>query len=157
METQQTISDYERERGKPMPSKLHSVVQTNLIVTLSAYRPEYTTLSELTLRLGNRDLTPDLCIYRDLEIDFTQDETRVTEPPLVAVEIASPTQGMQDLINKIRFLLTHGVQSCWLVQPQLRTITVFTEGAEPRTYSDGTVADPITDIVVELAEVFTTA
>jgi Uma2 family endonuclease len=158
METQQLSSDYERKRGKPMPSKLHSVVQTNLIIQLAAHRPTFTALSELTLRLGGRDLTPDLAIYRDLEVDFTQDELRMTDPPLVAVEIASPTQGMQDLIDTIRFLLEHGVQSCWLVQPQLRTITVFTEGAlEPKTYSDGAVTDPVTDITVDLAEVFTTA
>lgn len=157
METQQISSDYERERGKPMPSKLHSVVQTNLILALSTHRSEYTTLSELTLRLGERDLTPDLAIYRDLEVDFTQDELQMTDPPLVAVEIASPTQGMQDLIDKIRFLLEHGVASCWLVQPQLRTITVFTEDAQPQTYSDGTVTDPITDITVKLADVFTAA
>jgi Uma2 family endonuclease len=116
-------------------------------------------LSSLLLRrLGDRDVTPDLCIYRDLDVDFTQDTLRMTDPPLVAVEIASPTQGMQDLIDTIRFLLEHGVPSCWLMQPQLRTITVFTEGpAEPQTYSDGTVTDPVTDITVDLADVFTTA
>lgn len=137
---------------------MHSVVQTNLILALSPHRTEYTTLSELTLRLGERDVTPDIAIYRDLDVDFTQDELQMTDPPLVAVEIASPTQGMQDLIDTIRFLLAHGMPSCWLVQPQLRTITVFTEGgAEPKTYSEGTVTDPITDITVDLADVFTTA
>lgn len=75
----------------------------------------------------------------------------------MAVEIANQTQGMQDLIDTIRFLLEHGVPSCWLVQPQLRTITVFTEGsAESQTYSDGTGTDPVTDITVGLADVFTT-
>lgn len=157
METQQAISDYEREREKPMPSKLHSLAQKRLIQLLGSFEPPYLVFSELTLRLGERDLTPDLCIYREVEIDFTQDETRMTDPPLVAVEIASPIQGIQDLIDKIRFLLEHGVQSCWLVQPQLRTITVFTEDAEPKTYSEGAVADPVTDITVDLSEVFTAA
>lgn len=157
METQQTLSDYERERGKPMPSKLHSLAQKRIIQLLGSFEPPYLVFSELTLRLGNRDLTPDLSVYRDLEIDFTQDEIRMTDPPVLAVEIASPTQGIQDLIDKIRFLLEHGVQSCWLVQPQLRTITVFTEGNDPKTYSDGTVTDPITDIAVDLVDVFTTA
>jgi len=150
----QTVSDYEQERGKPMPSKLHSVVQTNLIGRFLSYRPELQVLSELTLRLGERDLTPDLCVYRDLEIDFARDETRVMEPPLLAVEIASPTQGIQALVDKAQFLLAHGVESAWVVQPQLRTVTVFVPDAEPKTYSDGVVTDPATDVEVEVASIF---
>ncbi|WP_022835355.1 Uma2 family endonuclease [Salisaeta longa] len=151
-----TRSAYEEERGKPMPSKLHSIAQTNLIVTLSGYRPKYQVLSELTLRLGDLDVTPDLVVYRDLSVDFSVDEVRVTEPPLTAVEIASPTQGMQDLLDKIRDLLEHGVQSCWLVLPPLKTITVFTAGMESTTYSSGTITDPVTDIAVEWEAVFAT-
>lgn len=67
METEQTLSDYERERGKSLPSKLHSVAQTNLIGQLLTYRPTFQVLSELTLRLDGRDLTPDVSVYRDLE------------------------------------------------------------------------------------------
>jgi Uma2 family endonuclease len=77
--------------------------------------------SELPLRLGNRDVTPDLCIYRDLDVDFAQDTLRVMDPPLVAVEIASLTQGMQDLIDRIRLLLEHGVPSFLLPFP-LRSV-----------------------------------
>lgn len=154
METESTISDYERERGKPMPSKLHSVAQTNLTGQLLTYRPALQVLSELTLHLGDRDLTPDLSVYRDLQIDFTQDETRVTEPPLLAIEISSPTQGIQDLVDKARFMMQHGVESCWIVQPPLRTITVFTPDMESTTYSEGTVMDPATEIEIDLDAVF---
>ena len=154
MQTEKPISDYERERGKPMPGKLHSVAQTNLLIQLAEYRPRFQVLSELTLRLGDRDLTPDLCLYGDLEIDFTKDESQVTEPPLLAVEIASPTQSVQDLVDKIRYLTEHGVRSCWLVQPPLRTITVFTESMESSTYDRGTVTDPVTEIEVDIDDVF---
>ena len=154
METQQTLSDYERERGKPMPSKLHSIAQTNLIGRLLTYRPKFQVLSELTLHLGDRDLTPDLSVYRDLEVDFTQDETRMTEPPLLAIEISSPTQGIQDLVDKARFLMEQGVESCWIVQPPLRAITVFTPDMESTTYSEGTVKDPATEVEVDLDAVF---
>ena len=149
-------STYEEERGKPMPSKLHSIAQTNLTIALSDYRPQYQVLSELTLRLNDLDVTPDLVVYRDLAVDFSIDDVRVTDPPLIAIEIASPTQGMQDLVDKIRDLLDHGVQSCWLVLPPLKTITLFTEGMESKTYADGTVTDPVTDIAVDLDAVFAT-
>jgi hypothetical protein len=41
MDSERALSGYERERGKPMPSMLHSVVQTNLLGILLTYRPEY--------------------------------------------------------------------------------------------------------------------
>jgi Uma2 family endonuclease len=113
-------------------------------------------LSELTLELDDRELTPDLAIYGELDVDFTQDELRMTEPPLLAVEIASPTQSAQDLVDKIRFLIEHGVQSGWLVQPPLRTITVFTEDMTSSTYDQGTVTDPVTEIEVDIDDVFAT-
>jgi Uma2 family endonuclease len=156
MQTEKPISDYERERGKPMPSKLHSVVQTNLTGLFLEYRPRLQVLSELTLELDDRELTPDLAVYGELDVDFTQDELRMTEPPLLAVEIASPTESVQDLVDKIRFLIEHGVQSGWLVQPPLRTITVFTEDMTSNTYDQGTVTDPATEIEVNVEEVFST-
>ena len=154
METTQAKSDYERERGKPMPSKLHSVVQTNLLIQFARYRPDLQGLSELTLRLNGRELTPDISVYADLEIDFTRDEMQVLEPPLLAVEISSPTQGIQDLVDKARYLMEHGVESCWIIQPPLRTITVFTPDMDSTTYSSGVVPDPATGIEVELDDVF---
>lgn len=155
METQETLSDYERERGKPVPSKLHSIAQKNLILALHAFEPPYTVFSELTLDLNGRDITPDLCMYRDMVVDFTHDEVRIPDPPILAIEIASPTQGIQGLVQKVQALLQNGVQSCWLVQPQLKTITVFTGDMASTTYSDGTVPDPVTDISVAIADVFT--
>jgi len=156
MQTEKPLSDYEQERGKPMPSKLHSLLQKQLIIAFHAFEPPYTVFSELTLQLGDRELTPDLSLYEKATVDFTQDELRMTEPPLLTVEIASPTQSVQDLVDKIRVLIEHGVQSCWLVQPPLRTITVFTEGMESTTYDRGTVTDPVTEIEVDVGEVFAT-
>jgi len=154
MDTQEPISDYERERGKPMPSKLHSLAQKKLILALHEFEPPYTVFSELTLQLGDREVTPDLSVYEAQEVDYLHDEIRLTEPPLLTIEIASPTQGIQALIDKARFLLDQDVQSCWLVQPQLRTITVYSGNMESTTYSEGTVPDPNLDIEVTIEEVF---
>ncbi|PSQ89167.1 MAG: Uma2 family endonuclease [Bacteroidetes bacterium QS_4_64_154] len=154
MEPRTPLSDYERERGKPRPGLLHSLTQMNLIGQLAGYGPHFQVLSELTLRLGDRDLTPDLSVYRDLEVDFTRDETRMTGPPLLAIEISSPTQGIQDLVDKAWYLMEHGVESCWIVQPPLRTITVFTPDMDSTTYSSGVVPDLTTEIEVDLADVF---
>lgn len=154
MQTTETVSDYERERGKPMPGKLHGFTQSVLIALLMQHRDRYTLFSELTLELDDWQVTPDLSLYPKMTIDFTRDEIRMTEPPLLAVEIASPTQGMQELVDKIRRLLEAGVRSCWLVQPMLQTITVFSGTMEPRTYSQGPIQDAALDIEISADDVF---
>jgi Uma2 family endonuclease len=147
-------SDYERERGKPMPSKAHGYVQTNIIAALLPHRDQFTIFSELTLEFGGCETTPDLSVYPKTKVDLIHDEVRVTDPPLLAVEIASPTQNVQDLVQKIEFLLDAGVQSCWLVQPPLRTVTVFPGHMDGTTLSDGTLTDPVLEIDVDVQDVF---
>jgi hypothetical protein len=90
MQAEQSLSDYERERGKPRPSKLLSVVQTNLTGLFLQYRPRLRVLSELTLELDDRELTPDLAVFGELDVDFTQDELRMTEPPLPPSRLPRP-------------------------------------------------------------------
>lgn len=154
METRGTISDYERERGKPIPSKAHGYIQTNLSVFLVEYRNRYTTFSELTLEPNGHELTPDLSVYPKTDVDLVHDEVRITDPPLLAVEIASPTQNVQDLIEKIEFLLNAGVQSSWLVQPPLQTVTVFPSNMDGTIFSSGSFTDPVLDIEVALNAIF---
>ena len=78
----------------------------------------------------------------------------MTEPPLLDIDISSPTQGIQDLVDKARFLMEHGVESCWIVQPPLGTVTVFTPDMESTTYSSGTVTDPATEVEVNVDAIF---
>ena len=86
------ISDYELQRGKPMPSKLHSRLQANILVQLvNNYQAKYDIFSELSLSLDGWDSVPDICIYEKTEIDYQNDEIELTIPPLCAIEIISPT------------------------------------------------------------------
>jgi Uma2 family endonuclease len=87
-------------------------------------------------------------------MDFQEDVVRMEEPPLLAVEIVSPSQSTQEVVDKITDMLDAGVQSCWLVQPAMETITIYTEGDKPQTFSTGTVTDPATEIEVDLSEIF---
>jgi len=154
METSDPISDYEREREKPPPSKAHGYTQANLAIALTRYRDRYTMFSELTLELGGREIVPDLSIYPKTDVDLSHDEFRVTDPPLLAVEIATVTQNTRDLIERVKFLLDAGVQSCWPVQSPLRTVTVFPGSINGTTVSSGSVTDPVLDIEVSLGDIF---
>jgi Uma2 family endonuclease len=157
METREKVpTDYERERGKPMPSKLHGIIQQFLGMELGAYYPKYLTFQELTLEIDDEGaVTPDVCVYQHKAIDYEQDETRVTEPPLIAIEIVSPSQALNELVSKGRRLIRAGTRSAWIVQPSVRTVTVLTGERDVKTYERGeTLHDPSTGIEIDLDRVF---
>jgi hypothetical protein len=58
------------------------------------------------------------------------------------------------VVDKITDMLEAGVESCWLVQPAMETVTIFTPGAKPNTVTSGTLTDPATEIEVEIDEIF---
>jgi Uma2 family endonuclease len=154
METVQTLSAYELERGKPMPSKNHALAQTRLILAMADYVEQYTILSEVTLEFDDQALTPDIAVFSKLEPDWVHDEIRVSEVPLLTIEILSPRPSMHDLIEKVDIYLDNGVQACWVVQPTLKSIAVFTRNEEPVVFAGGEVLDPATQITVHLDSVF---
>ena len=154
MQTVEALSDYERERGKPMPSKNHSFVQLYLIKALLRYEAEFSVLPELSLELDGRTLVPDISVFPKRSPDWLHDQIRVEEAPLLAIEILSPKQAMQDLTEKFEAYFAAGVKACWLVQPMLRTIAVFEPETDVRVYTEGTVKDAGTGIEVSLAEIF---
>ncbi len=149
------LSEYELERGKPMPSRNHSLVQSYMTVALMHYDDKLSILPEFSLELDGRPFVPDISVFRRLqEVNALHDEIKGTEPPLLAVEILSPTQPLDDLVQKVNAYLEAGVQSCWIVQPSLQTITVFLPGQKPLTHTDGEVNDRATGITVTFEDVF---
>jgi Uma2 family endonuclease len=157
METLVTAeSDYELERGKPTPSLNHAIVQTNLAIQLVVqYGTLYRIASELSLELITGRSTPDLVLYDQRPVDFRNDEIRVTEPPLGTIEIISPTQAFDDLIEKAKNYFAAGVKSCWVVLPSLRNIYVF---SDPDTYQifrhDEVLTDEKLGITLPLEPIF---
>lgn len=154
METLEMLSEYELERGKPMPSKNHAIVQTNLILALSRVAAELSVLSELTIDFETGPLTPDICLYPQLEIDWIHDEIRMSEVPLLVVEILSPRQYLSDLTEKMELYFAGGVKSGWLVQPSLKSIAIFTPDMDSTVYTAGEMTDPALGITINLGEIF---
>ena len=95
-ETTTLLSDYELERGKPMPSKHHAKLQARLSqALLNAYEQEHDVYSELALELDTGKATPDVAIYPKTSDNWLIDEIRVANPPLSVMEILPPTQGLK--------------------------------------------------------------
>jgi len=167
------VIDFEDEvldEGKDMPSKRHSLTQTNITVLLGNDE-RFSTFVELSLDatsidlsqfgLKNRDeVIPDICIYIEPPLfndEPGDDEVRVTKIPDLAIEVLSPTQAINDLLKKIKAYFTLGVRSCWLVMPSLEEIRVFSQ--QLRHYknfdiNDSEVVDEVMDIRLPIQKVF---
>lgn len=151
------VSDYELERGKPMPTLNHAYLQKNLLVSLDyRYRKTHTVLSELSLTMPERpDAVPDIAIYPKLQIDFLHDIISMVEMPLTVVEIISPSQSQDEIIAKFERYFKAGIQSCWLVMPSLQAVAVFSAIGKYQFFTeDKLLTDAVTGIALPLNEVF---
>ncbi len=151
------LTQYEIERNKPMPSKNHSIVQGNLITALNIqFRKTHSFFSELDIIMPQKpNCVPDVAIYPKLKIDFLDDVIGMTEMPLTAIEIVSSSQSDYEIVRKINRYFQAGVKSCWLVNPPLQAISVYSEiGKYTFFNTDMILTDPVTGIELLLSEVF---
>lgn len=148
-------NQYAFERGKPVPSEIHGYIQGRLVARLYIYEDKYNILSELSLDLNDWGSVPDIAIYPKRKMNFREDRIEVTTPPLCAIEILSPSQNLQELVDNASNYFQHGVKSCWLVIPSLENIYVF---SSPETYtifrSNQTLQDTALAIELELSKIF---
>ncbi|GAB4029104.1 Uma2 family endonuclease [Spirosoma gilvum] len=151
------VSDYELQRGKPIPTLNHSIIQGNLTFALKLhYRNQFSLLPEINLSMPERpDTVPDIAIYPKLQIDFLHDISSMTEMPLTVIEIVSPSQSDAEIIAKFERYFNAGVQSCWLVMPIFKAISVYTSLNQYKFFTDDTtLTDPTTGIELVLNEIF---
>ena len=145
---------YEEERGKPMPSKNHGIIQMRLGIQFAKH-PEFEPAGEVTLELfPGEPRTPDLIVNPRQPLDLRQDDVRPTAPPLLAVEIVSPSQGMQEIMDKVKFYLAHGVRSVWVVVPPLHEVAIFLPDGSRQSHHAGVVRDPAIGVTADLDAVF---
>ncbi len=154
LEIEEEISDYELERGKPMPSLAHAMTQLKLSLLISEYS-DYVPLPELSLDLQGFKPVPDIAVFLKSTIQGRKDSLRISEPPLLAIEILSPKQALSDLFAKSDEYLTHGVEEVWVIIPEIQSITVCKRLSGQQTFISGDVRHGSTGIVVNIEKLFT--
>lgn len=150
---EEVLSDYELERGKPMPSWNHGTVQL-LLGSEFLKDKRFSVLSELTITIKGRDYTPDLVVYPRRPTNWQHDTVKPTEVPLLVVEIFSPQQAPMQVMSKLDAYFEAGVISCWLITPHLRLISIITADRVRRNFDKGTVTDPAIGISADVEAVF---
>lgn len=150
------ISSYELERGKPIPSKNHSIVQSNLIFLIrKLYEDSFRVMPEIRISILDKERVPDIALYKYVAFTPGLDEIRLSEVPLCAIEILSPTQSLSELITKSAIYFEGGVASYWLVLPDLRIIYIFSAPNEYNIFAKkALLVDDKIGIELELQEVF---
>ncbi|WP_395742659.1 Uma2 family endonuclease [Prosthecobacter sp.] len=147
------VAVYQTERGKPMPGRNHAIVQSNLVAAFAQNR-NFRTMSELNLELGGWRVVPDLCVFPRTSTSFEEDVTWVTIAPLIAVEIFSPSQTLEEMTTKVNRLLAAGTSSVWFVIPSMRIVSIYQKDAPVLCATSGVLTDPVTGISVNVDEIF---
>jgi Uma2 family endonuclease len=77
---------------------------------------------------------PDLSVFSWNRIPLTDDgdiADQFSVAPDWTIEILSPEQSQTRVINNILFLLNHGTQLGWLIDPTERTVLTFQTQQQP--------------------------
>lgn len=155
-ETRSDISEYELERNKPMPNRIHGKIQTQLTFQLHLKCFEnYDYPNEVTLDTTPPS-TPDICIFPKKELDWKTTKEKEEEVPITTIEIISPSQDILEMGKKIHQLyFPMGVKSAWLVMPPpFKSFCIMTPDGKNRFFESGTLTDPVTGIEIEVEKVF---
>jgi Uma2 family endonuclease len=125
----------EEQVEEEMPSFNHSYLCWQISQQLSQNK-EIAPLPELTLDI-EKGVIPDISVFHREKIkpNFLHDIPKFSEMPILAIEVISATQNIQDLIEKARNLVANGVKTVWTVEPFTNTVFVTTKDGEKRFHN----------------------
>ena len=103
-------------------------------------------------------LVPDVAFVRTARLPPPSERTGLLNViPDLVVEIVSPSDRRQDVVDKVALYLAHGVPLVWVAYPKTRTVVAHRPGQEPQTFGSGDVLEA-DDIVpgfrLPVAEIF---
>ena len=150
------LSDYELERHKPMPTLTHGAIQANIVMEMgAAYRKSYRIASEVSLETVPDGSTPDVVFYPLMPVGQPHEPARQSTPPLVCVEIQSPSQSLNLMVEKTVMYFAFGVRSCWVVLPDIQAVLVYNRpGHYNFFHEDDILHDKLLNIQLPLSGIF---
>src|SRR5206468_339717 len=135
-----------RERPMTMRNRKHSRIEVRVSQALANWldtRPEprgEVVAGEAGFRL-RRD--PDTSVGIDVAyasaelVAATPERAAFFEgPPVLAVEILSPSDTQEEVDEKIALYLEAGVLLVWVINPRFRTVVVYRPGAAPELFNE---------------------
>lgn len=164
------LENFDEEIASEEYAEMSSFNHGYLQLKIGAYflnLPDLTPSSEFTLDISTlaelveidldeipKSLEPDIAVYAEKPVDFYNDILKGKQMPILAIEILSPQQGVQVLLDKFKIYFALGVQSCWLVYPYAQSIAVYRAPDRFEMFSQGDVVDEIVNVRLSLREIF---
>jgi Uma2 family endonuclease len=115
-------------KEKPVVGFPHGETQTILGVWFRAHRKEWGIRVAVEVRtrvMAERVRLPDIIVVTDQE----RSTGAIDNPPLIAIEVLSPTDTYAELKNRAADLTAMGTENVWLIDPQMRTAEVWHSNA----------------------------
>jgi Uma2 family endonuclease len=149
-------TQYEQERGKPMPSKNHSLLQMEIGFELKTqYGKQFDIFSELSLDLTSGGAVPDICIYAKTPRDWQSDVIKTKVLPLLAIEILSPKQAFNDIVDKIKDIyFPVGMKSAWIILPSIESVMLLMPNQKTATFNQGILKDEASGFELDIDKIF---
>ena len=133
---------FELERGEvlemPPPGKYHGFVCGNISAILWHFAASrgrgYVCTNDAGVIVDSDPDTvcgPDVTFYEDAQTSDNMDRQYAADPPLLAVEVMSPTDRINRVNIRIAQLLSRGVRMVWVIDPEARDVSVYTSGHDP--------------------------
>ncbi|MGK7874628.1 MAG: Uma2 family endonuclease [Xenococcaceae cyanobacterium] len=114
---------------KPMPKVRHSILQKRLLVKIDDPGSNYLTLPELRCTFGGRSVVPDIVVvsWNKIQLnEFGEPEDNFMQAPDWSIEILSPDQNTNRVIDNLLHCLHHGSQLGWLIDPSDYSVLILT-------------------------------
>ena len=184
--------DLETEESGDIGSLNHSAIQVNLAYLLKRLGT-FSVYTELSLDTSSLDKTrykfreeikPDVCIYPKRGLSRPYDILKMSEMPLLAIEVVSPKQALQDIgdfkikaipmksldplqkaleverffamdiVEKIDAYFALGVRSCWMIDPTTAIVLVYRSLEDKTIFTSGEVIDDVIGIRLPFDDIF---
>lgn len=137
-----------------LPSYNYSYAKARMIGALLKLE-KFTVFSELSLRIDGKNYTPDVCLYPKRDVNLSlPDIIELAEMPVLAIEILSHTQTIEEILDRFALYFGADIKSCWLVVPVAGAVVVYTEADKAQQFRTGDIVDKQLEIQVPLPDIF---
>jgi Uma2 family endonuclease len=147
---------------KTMPKSKHSRLQIKICNAINAVTEAEKiayAFPELRCSFAGRSIVSDVAVFRWEQIEFDQNGEPLDDvytPPDWIMEILSPEQSPNRVIEKILHCLKSGCQGGWLLDPSDRSILIFTPNQSPQVWvgSDRLPVPPFLPLELTTVQIF---
>ncbi len=112
---------------RPLPTFPHGNIQLRMGSRLMALQQSYPVFTAVEVRIR---IASDL--YRIPDISMWEGAAPAAvpaAPPLLVVEISSPDDRLDAMLQKLEEYRTWGVEHIWLIEPELKRMHVYHDGS----------------------------